>query len=147
MKRPMRLLLAGIEAALFLLAVWFEPTYIVRGTLRGEAFYDGKPTSWWRRELQDWDVWPSDFPCPGSIWTPQPKFMHNLRESRMERLKQFRWPLGDDCGIGIAGFVEGPTLLQGKENAAPVLRELLVDASPRIRRLARIGLNIEPIPE
>ena len=44
------------ETAVFLLAVWFEPTYIVRGTLRNEAFYDGKPTSWWRRELNQWRI-------------------------------------------------------------------------------------------
>src|SRR5262249_23552783 len=32
-------------------AVWLEPTRVVWGRLRGEAFYQGRPTSWWRREL------------------------------------------------------------------------------------------------
>jgi hypothetical protein len=30
------------------LAVYFEPTHCVRGWLWGEAFFDGRPTSWWR---------------------------------------------------------------------------------------------------
>jgi len=37
-------------------AVWLEPTRVVWGWLRGEAFYQGKPTSFWRgvikRDLQ-----------------------------------------------------------------------------------------------
>lgn len=54
---PRTRILAGIvEAAAFLVAVYFEPTYCVRGHLHGEAFFDGKPTSWWRRELENWEV-------------------------------------------------------------------------------------------
>src|SRR5262245_12989786 len=37
-------------------AVWLEPTRVVWGWLRGEAFYQGRPTSYWRgvieRDLQ-----------------------------------------------------------------------------------------------
>src|SRR5262245_26768287 len=32
-------------------AVWLEPTRVVWDWLRGEAFYQGRPTSWWRSEL------------------------------------------------------------------------------------------------
>src|SRR5262249_49074911 len=39
-----------------ILAVWFEPTGGLRAWLRGEAFYQGRPTSYWReiirRDLQ-----------------------------------------------------------------------------------------------
>src|SRR5262245_18206139 len=35
-------------------AVWLEPTRVVWGWLRGEAFYQGRPTSWWREESQRW---------------------------------------------------------------------------------------------
>jgi hypothetical protein len=35
-------------------AVWLEPTRVVWGWLRGEAFYHGRPTSWWREELDKW---------------------------------------------------------------------------------------------
>src|SRR5436190_8885139 len=33
-------------------AVWLEPTRVVWGWLRGEAFYQGRPTSYWSRELE-----------------------------------------------------------------------------------------------
>jgi hypothetical protein len=36
-------------------AVWLEPTRVVWGWLRGEAFYQGRPTSWWREELNRWN--------------------------------------------------------------------------------------------
>jgi hypothetical protein len=35
-------------------AVWLEPTRVVWGWLRGEAFYQGRPTSWWHKELDKW---------------------------------------------------------------------------------------------
>src|SRR3954470_12842024 len=50
-----RRLLAGLFVMAFLVvAAWFEPTCAVRGWLRGEAFYQGRPTSYWSRELQHW---------------------------------------------------------------------------------------------
>jgi hypothetical protein len=62
MKRSLtrrRLLVAG-GLLLLALAAWFEPTGVVRGWLRGEAFYDGRPTNYWSRELGRWeyaDLW------------------------------------------------------------------------------------------
>jgi hypothetical protein len=40
-------------------AAWVEPTGVIRGWLRGEAFYDGRPTNYWSRELARWEhnVW------------------------------------------------------------------------------------------
>lgn len=43
------LLIALIGIAL---AVYFEPTRCVRGWLWGEAFFDGRPTSYWRDLVQ-----------------------------------------------------------------------------------------------
>jgi hypothetical protein len=37
-----------------LLTAAFEPTYCVRGWLRGEAFFEGRPTSYWRSEIDQW---------------------------------------------------------------------------------------------
>src|ERR1043166_2014278 len=45
-----------ILAILAALAVWLEPTRVVWGWLRGEAFYQGRPTSWWRQELSHWAI-------------------------------------------------------------------------------------------
>ncbi len=36
------------------LAVYFEPTHCVRGWLWGEAFFDGRPTSYWRDRSDEW---------------------------------------------------------------------------------------------
>src|SRR5262245_39883436 len=37
-------------------AAWLEPTRVVRGWPRGEAFYHGRPTSYWEGTLANWDV-------------------------------------------------------------------------------------------
>jgi hypothetical protein len=37
---------------------------------------------------------------------------------------------------------QGPRILHGGPDAEPVLRALLDDASPEMRRFARIGLNL-----
>jgi hypothetical protein len=36
--------------------VWLEPTRVVWGWLREEAFYQGRPTSYWRAELEHWQI-------------------------------------------------------------------------------------------
>ena len=56
MRRKLLLLFTAAEALLVLLAVYFEPTYCVRGSLWDEAFFDGRPTSWWRCELGHWEI-------------------------------------------------------------------------------------------
>ena len=35
-------------------AVWLEPTRVIWGWLRGEAFYQGRPTSYWREKCDEW---------------------------------------------------------------------------------------------
>src|SRR5947207_14775168 len=55
-----RLAILGFALTIAAIAVWLEPTRVVWGWLRGEAFYDGRSTSWWERELLRWDfvdVW------------------------------------------------------------------------------------------
>ena len=36
------------------LVVWLEPTRVVWGWVRGEAFYQERPTSYWGEELALW---------------------------------------------------------------------------------------------
>lgn len=36
------------------LVAWLEPTRAARGWVHGEAFYDGRPTSYWRGKIDDW---------------------------------------------------------------------------------------------
>src|SRR5262245_31316013 len=54
MKTWLRFLITFLEAAVVLTVIYFEPTYGVRGVLWREAFYEGKPTSYWRDEIDRW---------------------------------------------------------------------------------------------
>src|SRR5262245_13052199 len=56
-KRWLRLLVCGFEGLIVLGVVYFEPTCCVRGTLWGEAFFEGRPTTYWRSELEHWEVY------------------------------------------------------------------------------------------
>jgi hypothetical protein len=55
-KRP-RLYLAGMLTGAVLLLALLSPRgrWAVWGWLRGEAFYHGRPTSYWRSRLADWN--------------------------------------------------------------------------------------------
>lgn len=56
MKNRRTLLLTILAAALILASlVWFDPTRVLWGSLRGEAFFDGRPVSYWRQSLQSGD--------------------------------------------------------------------------------------------
>ena len=153
--KPRMLILTGIlEAALLLAAVYFEPTYSVRGHLHGEAFFEGKSTSWWRHELEHWDVrfvharWHS-----GMMKKPQQpwKFpIYNRQPSWFEEHWK-RWSLtGSEERDAVRAFMResrGPRLMHGGDSANDVLNELLDDPSPKIRRMARLGLGLAPAEE
>jgi hypothetical protein len=51
-RRRICLLLAALMG--IALAVYFEPSHCVRGWLWGEAFFDGRPTSYWRARCDEW---------------------------------------------------------------------------------------------
>lgn len=50
MKRRAPLILGAI-VVLSAVAIMFEPTGVVRGRLMGEAFFEGRPTGYWRSQL------------------------------------------------------------------------------------------------
>ena len=51
--------LALAATAAFAAAALFEfTTHIGRGCWRGEAFYQGRPASWWSGELEAWHYHP-----------------------------------------------------------------------------------------
>jgi hypothetical protein len=116
-KRPRTwLLLAALIG--IALAVYFEPSHCVRGWLWGEAFYDGRPTSWWRgvieRDLQiDPEVLLGQAPPPRpSVW--------------------------ERC-VDWAGYRPATDLskrLLQHEGAEPVLRQLQEDDNPKIAGFA-----------
>jgi hypothetical protein len=54
MKPWFRITVAILEATIVLAAVYFEPNCCVRGVLAGEAFFAGRPTSYWRIRCDEW---------------------------------------------------------------------------------------------
>ena len=48
-KRP--IIICLVVAILGSIIFWLQSNYIITGWLNGEAFYQGRPTSYWRREL------------------------------------------------------------------------------------------------
>jgi hypothetical protein len=112
-----RLLLVTLGLVGLLAAVWIESaTYWVRGSLWGEAFYQGLPTSYWRNELDQWERDPWD----------------TLAWSR----KDYSW----FCLFFDAPPLVPPLLGGGDPDARAVLYELGRDDRAHIRGLAIIGL-------
>ena len=49
-----RILIASLLVSAMLAALFETATHVGRGWLRGEAFYDGRPTSFWRGHIDEW---------------------------------------------------------------------------------------------
>jgi hypothetical protein len=149
------LILTGfLEATLVLAAVYFEPTYSVRGHLHGEAFFDGKSTSWWRHELERWEVHTLVLPSPVLFDDDPVRRVHSYNYTRQSTWFEKYWqrwvPEREWEEAEILAFLneglQGPRLLRGDPAAGDVLNALLDDPSPKIRRFARIGLGMAPVP-
>jgi hypothetical protein len=118
-------------------AVWLEPTRVVWGWLRGEAFYQRRPTSWWRTELNRW--WRTEL----NRWERQ------LWGGGPNRLPPERWVRHKtgleawfDRRMGVADQHEeaAPDWLRAYPAAEMVLRELANDRLERVKNNARAGL-------
>src|SRR5262245_19337653 len=74
-------------------AVWLEPTRVVWGWLRGEAFYQGRPTSWWRSEISQWKRggWVGGLHSGGWIHYREPSVIEKFA-SRFVELPEKEWP-------------------------------------------------------
>jgi hypothetical protein len=144
------LLLATLEAALVLGVIYFEPTYCVRGRLWGEAFFEGKPTSFWREELERSDVRIHVVHRLRNDWCgsmPPRRFRVYSREATwFERQREHWLPVADEERFMHLGEAfHGPKLIQGDASAVPVLEALLDDPSPKVCMFARIGLKLEVV--
>jgi hypothetical protein len=114
------LLIAFVGVAL---TVYFEPSHCVRGWLWGEAFFDGRPTSYWRgvveSDLQtDPDVLFGQAPPPRpSIWQ-----------------RSMAW-------VGYRPTTDLSKRLLEEKSAEPVLRQLQEDDNPNIAGFATDACN------
>jgi hypothetical protein len=113
-------LLLAIFAAF---AVWLEPTRVVWGWLRGEAFYQGRPTSYWRDEISRWNV-NLNYHTGGYRYGREFTSCERFLSKRMQ-LPPKKWP----------------ELLDGDRNGMAVLKALEYDRSDVVRDWARIGLE------
>lgn len=94
-------------------AVYFEPTCCVRGWLHGEAFYEGRPTSWWRQEvLHDFDRQPPTLVDRVATWLGKP----DINKTTIQ--------------------------LVGRPEAKPVLEELAKDEHPVVARFGSHFLSM-----
>jgi hypothetical protein len=147
------ILIVSVEAMLMLMAVYFEPTFTVCGVVEGEAFFEGRSATYWRHELEHWEVeslgvWVDYFGrAPGD--SPPPVQTYHMFTRRTSRWDEWwtRWgPQQQPAGtVKISYFslddTSGPKILQGNPESAPVLRELQQCGSVKVREMARIGLE------
>src|SRR5262245_5539035 len=99
------------------IAVIADPTCVLLGLLRNESFYQGRPTTYWSREIQRL----RDEKSASWLATYQDWFL-NLFRSKEPVTK------------------EDLTLLKGGPEAAPVLKELLRNKNPFVRWNAAFAL-------
>jgi hypothetical protein len=136
-------------------AVWLEPTRVIWGWLRGEAFYQGRPTSWWRDDLgrmgvrligaKMYEVYVQehefDSPKFAANYEAATSVKFSRQISRFEQLWAGSWKTAFQPSVTMWKDVDDPPLVAGDHRAAEVLHELTDDPSPKIRFLVRHGLR------
>ena len=121
MTKRSRMLVCALAALFLALGVYFEPTHCVRGWLHGEAFYDGRPTSYWAIEIEQWE-------CAATIC----EIEQYARRSPWPRFLQAYLP---------EPKTPWPRLLDGDADGLQVLHELREHPSAVVRDWARVGIE------
>lgn len=128
--RFIRLVVLG---AIVALAVWLDPTRVVWGLLRGEAFYKGRSTSYWARSIRPWTGWHlaigESFGSSG-LWHSRTITYQAVRHEWMD------W-LAERLCLPTTPW---PAILDGDPAAAQVLTELIDHPEPIVRDWAEEGL-------
>src|SRR5262249_9462862 len=115
MKHWRKQLIVGLALLLVVcaIAVVADPTCVLLRLLRNESFYQGRPTSYWSREIRR----ARDIEASDALSTAQDWFSNLFRPNKWTR-------------------AEDTNLLKGGAEAAPVLKELLRDKNPGVRSTA-----------
>ena len=144
-----------ILAILAAFAVWLEPTRVVWGWLRGAAFYQGRPTSWWAEQLRPWKIADGLAGNFVRLFNEDSKRIRalrgsqdNLEDSKIEEglfaVQLFAQPSSFRAWIAKWISLSDPTwpcVLDGDTAAKRVLTELQSNDDPHVRHLARIGVQ------
>jgi hypothetical protein len=101
-----------------ILVVAFEPTYVVRGFLRREAFFRGRPTSYWREQMRGDGLRVQML----TVFTDRPDAVPVLLACLEDPEVKVRW-----TAANLIGRCGAP------EQALPALRKALHDTSPKVR--------------
>ncbi len=116
MKRWLRLLLiAAALVGLTLASLYEYATHVGRGWLFGEAFFDGRPTSYWSSQI---DRWVARYNSPKEAG----------RELSMARLTRFPPTIWERLQNALQPDRQPPNVLIAMSDAEPVLRELDAEA-------------------
>jgi HEAT repeat protein len=121
--------------------VLFEPTGVARGWLRGEAFFQGRPTNYWRKALADADPAAqvrSAGTLKGGGAAAVPVLAAVFQEDRPGdwQAAQVRCKAGEILGqIGSEARTVTPALLAG-----------LKDPDPAVRKVALVALGQVGVP-
>src|SRR5262245_49331057 len=113
-----------ILVTLAVLAVWLEPSRVVWGWLRGEVFFQGRPTSFWRSVIQrDLQTDPRLLesrmfaapPPPTATWWERTIEWLNLHTNRLTSRELLTWDkssrgvlqaLAEDADAKVAAFAK-----------------------------------------
>jgi hypothetical protein len=112
--------------ALTVAGLYESITHVGRGWLCGEAFYQGRPTSYWAEEIDQWYQVGTEGEISGETWYT------TYSRGRY-------WPLSHFSPFDLTA--DWPKLLDGDADGEKVLQELLAHPSYRVNDWARIGLE------
>lgn len=131
MKQRWRLFLA-LALLVFLGSSLFLPSVHWRliGWAKGEAFFQGTPTSWWAAEIQE-SYYLGGLPNHHRCW------VRFRSPSNLDRL-HYAWN-----GRPDSDWVEPSPLVFGGPDALPVLLELVRHLDAQVRRVAVFGLSTQ----
>jgi hypothetical protein len=116
-KRP--IIICLVVLILGSVTFWLQSNYIITGWLNGEAFYQGRPTSYWRRELgKIHTAWQLAGPVQ-YIFFREPTKSRKFLEAAFD----------NDADVEC---INDHVLLMGDPAAQGVLKELIQDTSVRI---------------
>jgi hypothetical protein len=125
MKTWLRYFVWTIEASIVIAVVYFEPTHAVRGIVHREAFFNGRPTSYWRNVVE------GDLRLDPASFLLSPQYVPPTFWQRCTGLGKF------------SSRLDSSHKLLDNEQARAVLHELGQDSSPQIAAFAQDGLDLE----
>jgi hypothetical protein len=122
--------------------VFEHQTRVLRGTLRGEPFYRGRPSSYWARVLGRYQaIRTASVPVVHVL--PDGALHETLETSTVYLPCRSTWEIWIANQLPLAGkyLMQQPLILNGESDALAVLQVLLEDENAMVRLMAARGLG------